>query len=70
MGAFELFEEMIACGLLHLNSESAIDHVNIIYDDVQKWWTSPNVQMALNKLKDSSISPGSKTIDYLLSLIG
>ena len=64
-----IFDEMIDCGILHLNADSALKQLDTIYDDINLWWSSKSVQSTLNKIKDASLSESNGAINYLLNLI-
>lgn len=40
-GSFEALEQ---AGILHYSPESAAEHLNKVYDDVDRWWRDENVQ--------------------------
>ena len=65
----EIFDEMLDCGMLHLNADSTLKQLNTIYDDVNLWWESKSVQSILKKIKEASLSDSNGTINYLLTLI-
>jgi putative transferase (TIGR04331 family) len=65
----DIFEELKKCGVFHTSSESAVCHLNKIYDDVEGWWNSESVKPVIDKLVENIIAPSSKTIDYLLNLL-
>jgi putative transferase (TIGR04331 family) len=41
--------KLMPCGILHLTSDSAADHFNKIFDQVDRWWKSKDVQDACNE---------------------
>ena len=47
-----VFEAMLSAGIFHDTPQSAAFAVNEIYQDVQSWWMSPEVQNAKNKFCD------------------
>jgi putative transferase (TIGR04331 family) len=44
--AIPFYNILISAGIVHLSSESAAEHVNKIWDDVDGWWNSKPVQDA------------------------
>lgn len=64
-----LFNDLIACGVVHKSSGSALEHLDVIYDKVQHWWQSKPVQDAVRQLRDASLAPAERTVDFLLSLL-
>jgi len=63
----DIFDELIECGVVHGSPESAVEKLKEIYDDVEAWWKSPEVENAVETLVSRTLGPPSKTIDYLLS---
>lgn len=49
--AIPYFEELEAVGIFHKTPESAARHVVAIWDDVDAWWTSPEVRQVLDRFK-------------------
>mgnify|MGYP001249979212 CR=1 FL=1 len=64
-----LFDDLIACGVVHKSPRSAIEHLDKNYDTVQEWWQSEPVQNAVSQLRDASLADPQKTKDYLLSVM-
>jgi len=64
-----LFDDLIACGVVHKSPASLADHVDRVYDDVQSWWQSGPVQRAIDQIIGLSLGPPHRTTDYLLSLL-
>lgn len=48
--AFHVFEELKNVGMFHNSAESAANHINLIWDDVDGWWNSKEVLSARMKL--------------------
>jgi putative transferase (TIGR04331 family) len=51
--AIPFFEDLQRVGIFHDTPESAARHVNNIWDDVEAWWTSPEVREVLESFKQS-----------------
>ena len=49
--AMPYFEDLKSVGIFHDTPESAARHVNVIWSDVDAWWTSPAVREVLNRFK-------------------
>jgi putative transferase (TIGR04331 family) len=56
--AIPYFDDLKRVGILHETPISAAQHVNTIWEDVDAWWYSRDVQIALEIFKErySSIS--------------
>lgn len=65
----KVLNDLIDCGVVHNSSQSAVEWLSNLYDDVPKWWNSEAVKVAVNKLISKTLAPPSKTIDYLLSCL-
>lgn len=48
--AVEIFNDLKKVGMFHDNPESLSHHVNLIWDDVDKWWNSNEVLLARQNL--------------------
>jgi putative transferase (TIGR04331 family) len=66
-GVLPIFEKLISSGVLHTTPDSAIAHIEGIYDNVQGWWESPAVQESTTALRDFSLAPASRISDFLLN---
>ena len=49
--AIPYFEDLKRVGIFHETPESAAHHVATIWDDVNAWWTSPEVEDVLGRFK-------------------
>jgi putative transferase (TIGR04331 family) len=65
----EIFDDLISCGVVHLSAESAVSKLSSVYDNVGGWWQSESVRNSVRRLTEVSLSPASRTTDYLLSLL-
>lgn len=45
--AIKSFKEYIDVGIIHTNAQSLLNHLSLIYDDVDLWWFSIEVQKAV-----------------------
>lgn len=41
-----LYEQLVEAGVIHYDPVSAAERVNAVWDDVQGWWSNPDVQSA------------------------
>jgi putative transferase (TIGR04331 family) len=64
-----IIQKLSECGVFHTSVDSAIQHLSLIYEDVQKWWNSKEVQSSVTEFKNMILAPSSKTIDFLLSCL-
>jgi putative transferase (TIGR04331 family) len=57
--AIEIFEDLKNVGIFHNDPESAANHINLIWDNIDDWWNSENVRNArLNLcLKFANVHP-------------
>ncbi len=44
--AVDIFEELKNVGIFHNDPESAANHINLIWDNIDDWWNSENVRRA------------------------
>jgi putative transferase (TIGR04331 family) len=65
----KIFADLKNCGVIQLNAYDAVSHLGKIYNDVQGWWDSFEVQQSLQRFIDLTIASPSGSMDYLLSLI-
>ena len=67
------FSDLEKVGVFHRTPISAASHINIIWDDIDSWWYSADVQKArlrlLNAFYSSSEINGKKTIDHIYDVL-
>lgn len=64
-----LFETLISRGIVHYTSESAVKQLTNIYNDIEGWWKSKEIQSAIQQLQSSYLAAPSKTINHILSYL-
>ena len=47
-----IFNELEKVGIFHKSPNSAANHINEVWDNIDKWWNSPKVIFVLSKFKD------------------
>jgi putative transferase (TIGR04331 family) len=67
--SFFILKDFESLGLLHLNSNSAILHLNNIYSNIDSWWHSEKIRNVLRKFKDLSLSTSDNVSNFLISLL-
>ena len=55
--AVELFEELKKVGIFHESPASAAIHVDEIWDDIDSWWSNPEVVKAKNNFVNMYVKP-------------
>ena len=70
--AINFFKEYIDVGIIHTNTKSLLNHLNLIYNDVDLWWFSEKVQKAVknfsknfSKFNSNIVNDICKTINNL-----
>ncbi|MDV7340794.1 LIC12162 family protein [Terasakiella sp. A23] len=50
--AIPFFDDLVRVGIMHHSPQSASEHVSQIWDDVDQWWSSPDVRQVIKKFSD------------------
>jgi putative transferase (TIGR04331 family) len=64
-----IFDELLASNVLHTTPESAVEHLESCYSELESWWESERVQTAVRGLCDFYLLPPDRTINYLSNLL-
>ncbi|MBI4931329.1 MAG: hypothetical protein HY841_11240 [Bacteroidetes bacterium] len=65
-----IIDRLYDCKVFHDSAQSAMSHLNLIYDNVYEWWNKQEIQDHLLNLISEMISDSSdKTTKYLLSYL-
>jgi putative transferase (TIGR04331 family) len=59
------FEELKQVGIFHDNPESAALHINHVWEDVDAWWSSPEVTEVVNRFKRNFCYLTEKLVDNI-----
>lgn len=65
----EFFEELKKVKIFHDNKESLSEHINQIWENVDEWWLSKNVQNIKDKFCNKYVKVNNNKINDLKSLI-
>lgn len=65
----DLFDELAKVGVVHSSAQSAISQLTQIYGDLQQWWNSEPVQLAVHEFKSKTLDHPFRTTNYLLSCL-
>jgi putative transferase (TIGR04331 family) len=63
-----IFDDLVKFGVVHTTADSAIKQVELIYNDVEKWWNSEPVKKTIKELKLTCYAP-SKATEFFFSLL-
>ena len=63
-----LFDELISCGIVQMSADMGVRKIDLVYDDVEKWWSGEDVRKAVQKLADMTLGTNDDTIKNLLEL--
>ena len=65
----EFFEELKDAKIFHDNKESLAKHINQIWESVDEWWLSTNVQNIKKRFCNNYVKVNNNKINDLKSLI-
>ncbi len=63
--AIPFFEELKAVKIFHETPESAAQHINDIWNNVDAWWNSENVRQSVNRFRNYYCYPASDLIERI-----
>ena len=64
-----LIEDLFKAGVVHPSSNSAITHLEQVYDDVMDWWESELVINSINNFKNAFLSDPKQTEEVLMAFL-
>ncbi len=67
--AMYYFNELKRVGVFHDTPESAAEHVNLVWDDIDAWWTGSELQGVINTFKNQYCQFSKDNINNIYELI-